>query len=101
MKEKKQNEELQSRREFFKQATKKALPLVAVLVAPQIMSSCEKDLWKESEPTCRTCGGTCKNTCKEACSSDCELTCKNGCDTGCKDTCKSTCKGSCRYNSKY
>lgn len=104
MKEKNQNEDVQSRREFFKAAAKVLLPTIALISVPQLLSSCEKELWKDAEPTCRDCGGTCKDTCKKACSSNCELTCKDTCETGCTTTCKSTCKstcyGSCRHYSR-
>lgn len=101
MKENNGNEEFQSRREFFKKAAKMALPIMSIIAIPQILTSCDKDLWEEAEPTCRSCGGTCKNTCEKACSSNCELTCEDRCDHGCKNTCKSTCSATCRTYSKY
>lgn len=48
MKDNKKNEELQSRREFFKKAAKGALPIIAAAVmasAPAVVKAAENCLW--------------------------------------------------------
>jgi CXXX repeat radical SAM target protein len=89
MEEKKQNEELQSRREFFKQAAKKALPVlgaIALMSSPIIAQAAEKD----PMGCTGTCYGACRNACK-GCSTTCEGSCKHSC-TGCSTTCYGGCK---------
>ena len=101
--------ETQSRREFFKEAAKKALPIlgaVALLSNPMIAKA------MDSEPLCctyGTCVGTCMSTCTGTCSGDCERSCMVGCKTSCQGTCKGTClgtcdkscKGTCAYSNRY
>ena len=79
MKQTKKNEELQSRREFFKSAAKGALPILALsILGPTILSSCSKDDEKESKKC-------------SACSNECA-----GCGFGCQDDCS----GSCEWGSR-
>ena len=85
--EKKKNEELQSRREFFKKAAKGALPILAAVVlagAPSIMKATEVSMGCNSGCTTH-CDGTCKGTC-EACKHGCSNSCMSGCTNGCKRT---------------
>ena len=92
MKEKKQNEELQSRREFFKQAAKKALPVIGAIAlasSPIIAQAAEKT----TMGCTGTCYGMCVGSCK-GCQNTCSGTCKHAC-TGCQYTCSGTCKNSC------
>lgn len=93
---KKRNEELQSRREFFKKAAKGALPILGAIVLagiPSITKAAE-----EAPMGCKySCAGTCQNTCSGTCRGGCNTTCYNQCYTHCKDTCK----GSCRRITKY
>ena len=57
MRQTKKDEELQSRREFFKSAAKGALPIFAIsMLGSTVLSSCDKDD-KTVEPS-----GGCKNT---------------------------------------
>ena len=75
----KKNEELQTRREFFKKAAKGALPILGAIVlanSPLLSSA-------ETIGSCpRSCGITCQtqcvNTCGGLCTS-CTGSCKNGC----------------------
>lgn len=94
MKEKKQNEELQSRREFFKDAAKKALPIIgAIALAGSPIIA------RATEPmNCRyeACVGGCHNGCSGTCKGSCETTCHNSC----RDTCKGSCSGTCHNSSK-
>lgn len=97
MEEKKQNEELQSRREFFKEAAKKALPVIGAIAlasSPIIAHAAEK-----SPMGCQTsCYNSCKNTCS-GCSGMCKDGCSgcgNACYQGCAAGCTGGCKGNCR-----
>lgn len=109
------NEELQSRREFFKKAAKSTLPiLAAVLMAavPNITKASTSNFY---------CGG-CQNDCTNGCRTSCHRSCWSSCGLGCRGvshaygprsiciTCKSycssctgqctgTCSGSCSVSS--
>lgn len=85
MKKKKDNEELQSRREFFKKAAKGVLPflgIAALASAPQIVNAAE------------TIAMGCNGTCKMACANSCATNCRNRCESSCQGGCKGSCKGS-------
>jgi hypothetical protein len=86
MEEKKNNEELQSRREFFKKAAKGTLPILAAVAlagAPNIIRAVE-----ESPMGCKysACAGYCLYSCNQTCQHGCLRTCE-----GCKGTCKTFC----------
>ena len=83
MSNKKQNEELQSRREFFKKAAKAALPVVGAVVLSSL-----PNIMQAAETGCTTCTGSCLNTCTYSCSKTCQTTCRHGCQTGCKMGCR-------------
>ena len=79
MEKKNQNEELQSRREFFKKAAKGVLPILGAVVLasnPAIVNATEV-----SEPMgCTRYGcGTCTGSCTGNCSGGCSTTCYGGC----------------------
>ena len=98
----KKNEELQSRREFFKSAAKKTLPILGALVLagmPTVLKAAEKQPsgceWL-CENSCKTdCEGGCKGWCEGSCKYSCENTCKGTCEGECYVSCEATCKGSC------
>lgn len=100
MKEENKKEEIQSRREFFKNAAKKGLPIVAA-IALAGMPAISK---AESEPTnCKyeACVGGCYHGCYGGCTDNC-TSCHNGCKGGCKDICTGChngCSGSCKSSS--
>ena len=74
-----ENKNLQGRREFFKEAAKKALPLFAVaLLGTSALSSCTK----ENLGCGNSCKGTCNRTCTERCSGDCWDVCAYSCVDG-------------------
>ena len=74
------NEELQTRREFFKKASKRILPMLGVFVAgPTVMMS-----------TLTSCGC---DGCEAACQDDCEGACSNLCTNTCSGTCSNSCEG--------
>jgi hypothetical protein len=90
MKKNVKNEELQSRREFFKKAAKGALPILgAVLLAgaPAIVNAAA-----EPRTGCYGCGDGCHTGCK-GCLNSCSRSC-----TGCSSC--TSCKGYCTGTSK-
>lgn len=83
MKENEKNEGLQSRREFFKNAAKGALPILAFTsLGLTILSSCKKD---GDDIGCRDCSGSCSTGCTGTCRNSCSGTCDDDCYV---DACK-------------
>ena len=83
------NEELQSRREFFKKAAKSALPILAAVAlagTPGIIRAAER-----APMGCKTsaCAYGCLYSCNQSCKTGCLRTCE-----GCKGTCKTFCTNS-------
>lgn len=76
------NEELQSRREFFKKAAKAAIPVVAAVVLTNVPT-----IAKAVEPM------GCDNSCYYGCDGTCTKTCQGYCRWGCKTTCEGGCYG--------
>lgn len=77
MEKKNQDEELLSRRQFFKNAGSKTLPFLAfAALGSSMLTSCDKD-----EPD----GG----------GSGCGKSCSGGCDDGCSNNCDDLCGGDC------
>lgn len=80
------NEELQSRREFFKKAAKGALPIlgaIALAATPAIMKAAEtpmgcsySDCSMSCSGGCMGCSGGCQGSCSQACSSNCFTYCR-------------------------
>ncbi|MBR3831034.1 MAG: Cys-Xaa-Xaa-Xaa repeat radical SAM target protein [Muribaculaceae bacterium] len=83
------NEELKSRRDFFKKAAKSALPILGavVLASSPIVSKAATAM-------------SCDNTCQISCARDCIGGCHYGCKTSCSDSCSGSCKKSCYYSNK-
>lgn len=106
MEKKMNNEELQTRREFFKNAAKGALPILGLVAFSNIPLFIKA---KEAAPmgcnylcmdSCSTsCSGNCKFTCQDSCSGTCKNSCSgactNSCYRGCLQTCSGTCSGGC------
>ncbi len=89
---KEKNEELQSRREFFKKAARGALPIFgAVLLAqaPTVVKATESSMGCHNG-----CYTSCQNTCKGGCSTRCENVC-TGCGSACQNGCAVGCTGGC------
>lgn len=86
-KEEAQNEEsqeqVQSRRDFFKEAGKKMLPMIGAAVLSSLPFSECKAQWG--------CNYSCSSGCWGGCSGGCYRSCDTGCDGGCKGTCSGTC----------
>ena len=111
--ENKEKNETQSRREFFKEAARKALPILGVVA---LMSNPMLAKAVESEPMgCEkgTCNAGCYNGCHKSCLSNCAIGCegsshsvgyncdgcKGRCMGGCTGGCSGTCSGSCSRSS--
>lgn len=80
MEKKNQNEELQSRREFFKKAAKGVLPIVAFLAIAgnPIVAKAADAMGCKIDACTATCMGTCKGTCR-GCAHSCSGSCMRGC----------------------
>lgn len=75
-----QNEELQSRREFFKSAAKAALPVIGAVVLANVPIVSQAT----SVSGCpNSCGQTCQSQCVETCHGLCKYSCMGGCKNGC------------------
>lgn len=98
MKNKNHDEELQSRREFFKKAAKGTLPILGAILLANI-----PDILKAGEISMNCnygCAGACYNSCVGTCDKLCSGVCWDNCNGNCKDGCKSSCMQSC-YGSSY
>ena len=94
MSNKKQNEELQSRREFFKKAAKAALPVVGAVVLSSIPF-----VKAEAAPagcTYSACTGSCTGSCSGSCLSGCLGGCSGN---ACRVNCTYSCSGGCERGS--
>ena len=80
MEKNKNNEEVQSRREFFKNAAKSALPILGAVVLSGIALP--------SQAAKMSCDGTCSGSCTSRCSG-CTGSCSGGC-SGCSGSCSGT-----------
>ncbi len=87
MEKKNSNEELQSRREFFKKAAKAALPVVGAVVLSSLPIV-------KSEAT-TGCEAGCFTGCSNGCQSGCKGFCYQSCFGGCQNTCHGSCSGGC------
>ena len=85
MKQKKTNEELQSRREFFKKAAKAALPVVGAVV----LASMPSDIFAMNRTGCNGCSGAC-SSCTGSCTGSCTVTCVGACSSSCSGSCTGT-----------
>lgn len=100
MSKKEKNEEIMSRREFFKSAAKGALPILGMVLLsskPLVLNA------SEAEPSgCNnSCYRGCASHCTGHCQTTCNVSCKNHCRNDCGATCKYTCSGKCTSSSKY
>jgi CXXX repeat radical SAM target protein len=92
MEDKIKKEEILSRREFFKNAAKKALPIIAAVALinmPKIMNAegtvaAGCDCFGSCEGGCTNCTGSCSGSCKDTCENTCKNTCKDTCDASSK-----------------
>lgn len=74
----KKNEDLQSRREFFKSAAKSSLPILMLAAGmTPLLSSCEGDGGSVSCDCYGGCDGGCSNNCDGTCGGDCWAYCES------------------------
>ena len=93
MKKNEKNDELQSRREFFKKAAKGALPIlgaIALAGAPGVVKAAE-----EAMDCNYSCSYSCSNSCRGNCYGGCSGSCGGACSYSCQNTCKGSCQGRC------
>lgn len=86
--ENKKNENLQSRRDFFRNAAKSVLPVLGLAVmssVPGIVTAVEAT----------GCGGSCQALCRNTCTLSCATNCHDGCKTSCGGGCRGGCRGNC------
>lgn len=88
------NEEIQNRREFFKESAKKALPIFAIALLGSSLLSCSKD--KDSASSSGSSSG-CGNSCSGSCKSSCSGGCDGGCAGDCDDNCTADCWNGCSH----
>lgn len=103
----KKEDEIQSRRDFFKKAAKMALPIIAVVALPSLLASCgdKEDSEGGSGGGSGSGGGGC-SACVGHCGSNCARVCRasatyapSSCKGNCKGACTS-CRGFCAYTTK-
>ena len=91
------NEELQSRRQFFKKAAKATLPILGAIVLAQMPSLANTvNIPNDNGCTCaNNCQSGCEGRCADHCAMSCSESCKGACTGGCKGGCGTYCKGNC------
>ena len=92
MNNKSKNEELQSRRQFFKKTAKGALPILGALLLPQVFTSFTANAAETG------CDGHCRQHCSSGCQGGCSGSCGNTCKGTCAGNCGGSCGGYCRLN---
>lgn len=95
------DKKIQSRREFFKNAAKSALPILAGALlanAPIIVNATRHSMNCDYYCTggCQNGCGGCDTSCKGECTWTCSGSCKEYCTGGCNGTCKTECYGTCK-----
>lgn len=92
MKEENKNEELKSRRDFFRNAAKAALPILGAIALSNVPLISKAT---ETEMGCGYCNNGCDVTCTGGCDRSCSGSCYNRCLGSCSGSCYNTCHGSC------
>lgn len=101
MEKEKNQDELQSRRDFFKKVAKSVLPILGGIALSNLPTnnanaSIAEPKEAETEMGCEwDCSGGCKGSCGRVCSYGCSNSCSGSCDGACKGYCMGTCKGGC------
>lgn len=90
--ETKRNEELQSRRDFFRNASKAVLPVLGAVVLLNFPNQ------TISASDCS--GNSCTAQCKNSCEAYCAVSCKDGCKIYCKGCCANSCDSLCYAQSQ-
>ena len=97
MENNKKDDEIQSRREFFKNAARKTLPILgALLVANNPLLANSLKVEESENPT--GCEWDCSMGCKGGCGRSCSYNCSGSCSGTCSGACKASCCRSCSYN---
>lgn len=98
-----------NRREFFKSATRKVLPTLAIIALPALFQGCEEDNYGSGTSSSSSGGGGCQGSCTNVCMTACEKNARcaqpsicsgSSCKAACQSTCKNTCLGSCYAGSR-
>ncbi len=123
----KKDEELLSRRAFFRRGVSSILPIIASApIISAFVASCNPpislDALLDGEDNIidnpggagesgggggtqygcgRVCASSCDSGCQEGCTSACGRSCFSGCSTSCDNDCASGCYGTCKTLSKY
>lgn len=114
-----ENNKIQNRREFFKQAAKKTLPVLAIVpilqscdtmlivleamaeASTQYQNSQQKSTYTPSSSyTAPTGCDSCSSACNNSCTGTCTGYCSSGCSGGCSQDCGKSCTGSCDHTCK-
>jgi hypothetical protein len=94
--------ELKNRREFFKEAAKKTLPILGMAVIAMAVPSTLQSCKKISLGCDDVCTNACKTTCKTTCVGGAKCSCGSGCTTSCYNRgCSSTCYSKCNANTRF
>ena len=96
MNEKNKQEEIQTRREFFKKAAKSALPVLAATVLSNIPFLKAEAQYGCSYGCSYSCDLNCDNSCYRSCSGGCDRHCQNDCSGSCASTCTQECNYACK-----
>ncbi|MBR5653369.1 MAG: Cys-Xaa-Xaa-Xaa repeat radical SAM target protein [Prevotella sp.] len=88
------SKELQSRRDFFKSAAKKALPIVGAIAISQVPLVGNARERKVN----MGCDDNCDSGCSDGCYTGCQGSCDGDCYRGCRSTCSGSCTGDCSGN---
>ncbi|MBQ3606162.1 MAG: Cys-Xaa-Xaa-Xaa repeat radical SAM target protein [Muribaculaceae bacterium] len=96
------NEELKSRRDFFKKAAKSALPILGavVLASSPLVSKAAETAMGCNYGCAGACSGSCFGSCQYGCSSSCYGGCLTACE-GCRGGCTGSCSGACKGSSYF
>lgn len=89
------NEELQTRRQFFKKSARSILPIIGFMAfGPISLSSCGggDDI---IDPSCSGCTNTCSSKCSSNCGNSCEDSCVGASVSTPCSSCASSCSGTC------
>lgn len=87
MKEQKINEELLSRKDFFKKTAKNVLPILGVMVlGPTLLNGC--DPIDGGGSTISGCGKSCSGSCEDGCTNNCDSLCGGDCWAYCESKVK-------------
>lgn len=88
-------EQIQSRRDFFRNVAKSALPILGTIVLANIPI-----ISKAAEKTPMSCNYSCTAWCADNCSGRCKGECTSACNRNCATYCNSSCNIKC-YKSAY